>query len=70
MQVGGIDITDAIASQSGIAVYGHMGAGRSFGASNEGHSDCTQARAEGVDGKHNYAMVANTGEVGFPDFTS
>jgi hypothetical protein len=66
MQVGGIDITDVIASRSGIAVYGYVGAGRSFVAGNEGHSDCAQTRAEGVVGEHDYAMVASTRQAGFP----
>jgi hypothetical protein len=68
MQVCGIDITDVIAGQAGIAIYRYMGAGRSFITRDQGHGDCTQAGAEGVDGKHDYAMVANAGEVGFPDF--
>lgn len=70
MQVGRIDVTDVVAGQSGIAVYRHMGAGRSFITGNDGDSDCAQPRAEGVDGEHDYAMVGDTREVGFPDFAS
>jgi hypothetical protein len=67
MQVCAIDVTDVIASQAGVAVDGYMGAAGSFVARDQGYRDRTQARAEGVDGQHHHAMVANAGEVGFPD---
>lgn len=44
-----------------------MGAGWSFIARDQGCGDCAQARAEGIDGQHDYAMAAGTGQAGFPD---
>jgi hypothetical protein len=67
VQVCGIDVADVISGQARVAVYGYVSAAWSFIPRDQGNCDRAQPRAQGVDGKHDHAMVANARQASFPD---
>jgi hypothetical protein len=67
VQVCGIDVADVIAGQAGVALYRYVSAAWPFIPRDQGNRDRAQPWAEGADGKHDHAMLANARQVSFPD---